>query len=87
MEESLLTHDPQKYANYDKIMIGKEIKAGNIKFLYTNRNYKNREEKIKRHLEAGSIEVHGKMIQGRHKLKGIRNEYSETTQPSSKTAK
>jgi len=68
-------------------MIGKEIKTGNIKFFCTNRNYIHREEKIKRHPKAGSIEVHGKMVQGRHKLKGIRNEYSETTQLSSKTAK
>lgn len=83
----LYAHDPKKYFNHDKIMIGKGMKAGNIKFLFTNRNFITKEEKIKRHLEAGSIEVHGKIILGRHKLKGIRNEYSETVQSTSKTAK
>lgn len=59
---------------------------GNIKFLFTNRQYINKEEKIKRQLETGAIEAHSRMVSGRHKLKGIRNEYSETTQPSFKTA-
>lgn len=68
-------------------MIGREIKAGNLKFTFTNKNLINREEKIKHHLEAGSIEVHGTMIIGLHKLKGIRNKYAETTQPTSKSAK
>lgn len=45
-------------------MISKEVKAGNIKFLYTNHQFINKEENIKLHLEAGSIEVHGEMVQG-----------------------
>lgn len=83
----IYAHDPKKYANYDKIMIGKEIKTGNLNLLFTNRNYMHKEEKIKRHLEAGSLEVNGRLIVGRHKLKGVRNEYAEIMQSSSKTAK
>jgi len=83
----IYAHDPKKYINFDNIMIGKEIKAGNLKFTFTNCNFRNREEKIKRHLEAGSIEVNGSMIIGRHKLKGIRNEFADTQQPTAKTAK
>lgn len=49
------------------MMIGKEVKAGNIKFLFTNRHFMNNEEKIKRQLEAGAIGVHGKMVIARHK--------------------
>lgn len=83
----LYTHDPKKYCTYDKMMIGKEVKAGNIKFLFTNRHFMNNEEKIKRQLEAGAIGVHGKMVIARHKWKGIRHEYSAMMQLSSKTAK
>lgn len=46
----LYAHDPKKYTNYNKIMIRKEIKAGNIKFLFVNRNFINK-ERIKRQLE------------------------------------
>lgn len=67
--------------------MAKKLKPATSNFPFTNCNFINREEKIKRHLEAGSTDVHGRMILARHKLKGIRNEYSETIQPSSKTAK
>lgn len=75
-------HDPKKYINFDKLMIGKGFKTGNLKFTFTNRNFINWGEKIKHHFEARSIEVNRSMIIGRHKLKGSRNEYSKTLQPS-----
>lgn len=43
----LFVHDPKKFLNHDEIMIGREIKAGNIKFTYTNNNIINREKKSK----------------------------------------
>lgn len=34
----IYVHVPKKYINYDNIIIGKEIKTGNLKFTFTNRN-------------------------------------------------
>ncbi|XP_069982169.1 uncharacterized protein [Penaeus vannamei] len=50
------------------------IKCGENHRILRKIKFINGEEKIKGHLEAGSIEVHGGMLIGRHKLKGIRNE-------------
>lgn len=66
----LFSQDPEKYKNCNKLTLGKEIKAGNIKkFTFTNKNFIHSESKIKQLLEGGSIEVTGSMIQYRHRSK------------------
>lgn len=63
MELQIDALDPKNMLITKKKKFRIEIKAQHV-FLFTNGNFINHEEKVKRHLETVSTEIHTKMITG-----------------------
>lgn len=73
----------------DRRQLGKMTKEGHIRYHFSNPEYSSneREERIKRHLHEGTIEITPEMIIETNKLQCIGNEYKGASQSDNKTQK